>query len=503
MKKNILILLLLAFLSSCEKEIKDIVVEKGSRDGVNAKLNGSRLSFKSYSELNQVFEVYKGKTNTLKMQLKALGFDRIKKTDIPFVKLAMADQNSNDITSQNLITEDDLIDDPIIEEIVNNELEIEVENIIYKITPYGTLFSPKDNYDRMTQVVEEFSMDRLTMYDAINYDIYENPLSTEDDIYEVAPGVLLYDTYEVVKTKDEVPNSNSSTNDVIKVAASANINNTDVNNGEYSSLPVIKYGKHTFLGKIWSGIFGGANNEVYTANFSNKRRIKVSLYNRNYIFRKVIGLRVKTQKKNWIGWSTTAADEIRLGWDGISFTKDDKITPANPWDAMQKVLEPYRASQFQPNPDWDPLQRPTPLKYEFNLLGSGVSLDLSRGFQQATKLVYDQTKRFLNKNIPKNQTSTVSLWLDSQLKTPVIIAGPNEIRATNKEELIMELDSYTDFVFSFSIGANGNINWTKTALNTVDKSKNASKIVMQYASIYGVARFGNTWKGAVIEKSEN
>lgn len=40
----------------------------------------------------------------------------------------------------------------------------------------------------------------------------------------------------------------------------------------------------------------------------------------------------------------------------------------------------------------------------------------------------------------------------------------------------------------------------KVALNTVVGTKGATKMEMQFASIYGVARFGNEWSGAIIEK---
>lgn len=416
--------------------------------------------------------------------------------------MATLNPNGDYSIQQDIINEEHLVEDPFISEIINEDLEVAVDDVVYRITPYGTLYTPVDNYEAMEDVVEEFNMDQLSLYDAINYELYDNPIEHEDGLYEVAPGVMLYDTYEIVKTKEELSAGTAGIQqDVVKTVAVSNIQNEDVNAGIYSSLPVIKYGKHTFLGKIWSGIFGGANNEVYTAKFSDNRRIKVSLYNRNYIFRKVLGLKVLTQKKNWIGWSGTNADEIRLGWDGISFTMEDKITPANPWDALQKALEPYRPNSYQNSVDWNPNTSSSPIKYEIDLLGYDISLDLTKGFQQGVKLLYDQAKR-LNKNVPKNQQSAVSTWLNSQRRQAVVIAGPQELVFNNKEEINVEVAHFTDMIVSFSMSG-GKVNWQKTAVNSVNSTMNASKIVMQYASIYGVARFGNTWKGAYIEKSEN
>lgn len=503
--KRTIIILMSAFLLSCEKQSfnENSSSEKPAIQEPGLSVKNSRLSFRSVSDVDKFFNDYKKSPAAAKAKLRSLGFDN--QAEIHVKAKASASSTSTESPSE-LITKEDLIEDPIMSEIVNQDMEVEVSDMVYKITPYGTLFTPTEKYDVLEKVVEDFSMDELTMYDEINRKVYENPTTIDGYFTLEGEQVFLYDTYEVVKTREEVSTSTSTpppVNDIVKVAATSNINSPAIGSGEYSSLPVIKYGKHTFLGKIWSGIFGGANNEVYTANFSDKRRIKVSLYNKNYVVRKVLGLSVKTQKKNWIGWSGTAADEIRLGWDGISFTMEDKVTPANPWDALRKSIEPYRPSKFNYSPDWDPTVRPTPITYEFDLLPNSVTLDLSRGFQQATKLLYDQARRYLYKNVPKNEVSTVAVWLNNELKTPVVIAGPNEISATNKEELKIELASFTDVVFSFSIGAGGKVNWTKTAINSAQATNNASKIVMQFASIYGVARFDSKWMGAVIEKSEN
>lgn len=317
-------------------------------------------------------------------------------------------------------------------------------------------------------------------------------------------GGLLYDTFKVAQhhLEDKGVKAASKKNIATRNKALAAINNPEIGSGQYGSLPKLTYGKHTVVGKIWSGIWGGANNEVYTSVFSNnrKRRVKVSLYNRNYVIKKVLGLKVKTQKKNWIGWSGTPADEIRLGWDGISFTVKDSKTPANPWPALKSALAPYRPKGSGDNPDWDPNWNEAK-KWEINALPWGESIDISRGFQTGVKTLYDKLRQIHGRSIPKNEESTIIAWLNQKNQTTITIAGPNEIIAQNKEELEVELQRFTDFVFTFS--TNGNtINWKKSVVGTVIGTKDATKMEMQFASIYGVARFGNIWNGAIIEKSE-
>ncbi|MCI0921156.1 hypothetical protein [Sphingobacterium rhinopitheci] len=61
----------------------------------------------------------------------------------------------------------------------------------------------------------------------------------------------------------------------------------------------------------------------------------------------------------------------------------------------------------------------------------------------------------------------------------------------------MPIDSYTDVNFYFPI-TGGKINWLKNGKDSFNACKNASKIILQYASINGVARYDNTMKGAII-----
>lgn len=56
-------------------------------------------------------------------------------------------------------------------------------------------------------------------------------------------------------------------------------------------------------------------------NFSKKRRVRGSFYFYNYGVYAEIGVQGWTDKKNWIGWSKTASDELRVGWDKVVLKK--------------------------------------------------------------------------------------------------------------------------------------------------------------------------------------
>jgi len=184
----------------------------------------SRASFKSVAELEDAYKAYKDSPSKLKNKLSSIGFIKNKKTDVSFTKLATLNPNGDYSIQQDIINEEHLVEDPFISEIINEDLEVAVDDVVYRITPYGTLYTPVDNYEAMEDVVEEFNMDQLSLYDAINYELYDNPIEHEDGLYEVAPGVMLYDTYEIVKTKEELSAGTAGIQqDVVKTVAVSNI----------------------------------------------------------------------------------------------------------------------------------------------------------------------------------------------------------------------------------------------------------------------------------------
>jgi len=392
-----------------------------------------------------------------------------------------------------------MVEDPLFRNVLNEELEVGVAGTIYKVTPYGTMMASVDNYDKMKAIVARYNMDEIHMGDQIDMSVFANPTGDEG-YYALSPEVLLYDTHEIVK--NEEPDSEdplqtpfiSSIRPSEKLAAAprGSMNFWEINDGIYTSLPVRRYGRHTILGKFWSSLWG--KSEVYSAKFNKKRRMKVKLYAKNFVIYKSVGASVEMQKKNWIGWSGVRAEELRLGWDGISFSFLDNTVPANPWEVMQKALDSYKKTG---NPDWSSLDRPNPISLEFNLLDYDVKLDLSRGFQQGVYTLFNETRSRLRKEVPKDRNTTLIAWLNRHRNIPVVIAGPNEIRVYNEKSIDLTFYSGVSMFFSY----NSNSGWVKNAYNSASGSHNLGRAELQYASLHGVARYGNQWKGTVIEKS--
>jgi hypothetical protein len=77
----------------------------------------------------------------------------------------------------------------------------------------------------------------------------------------------------------------------------------------------------TFFGKLLSVVFRGGSK--YEHEFiKKKRRMQGSFYDYNYVFYSEVGIFGEMQKKNWIGWSGTKADEIVIGWSNLVLETD-------------------------------------------------------------------------------------------------------------------------------------------------------------------------------------
>lgn len=373
----------------------------------------------------------------------------------------------------------------------NVQNEIDVEDVVYKVTSWGTFATLKSNYNDLLSTLSLYADDPEGA--AAYY--YREPVT--EGYFKVKEGIYLVDTFDKRNKSRQLTSTEThmvlTEGNFSPVVVPEPVFNTSVQNKLYDNLPLVKYGKDTFLGKLFS-LFG--NNEVYTEKFNSSRRVKVSLFNTNYLIVKKLGIQVSLQKKNWIGWSDTEAEELRLGWDALSFTVKDNTIPADPW-------VPIKNSFASRNPDWDktapPFVKPDAIKQEIDLLGFNYSLDISNGVRQGVKQLYDFMKSKAYSSIKPNEASTINVWRDAARTSVVKLATPCEMVTHNQKRIRIEFHRQTDVIISFSGIAKGD--WTKAIWKSANASRKATTVTLDLASIYGVAKVGGTWKGARIEKN--
>ncbi|WP_069659377.1 hypothetical protein [Arcticibacter eurypsychrophilus] len=237
-------------------------------------------------------------------------------------------------------TIEDLVPDPIFASVLNEDGEIQIDSTVYKVTLYGTFMFLSDKLSSVDSLIATFDSKNNNH----DYSPFTGLTSVQDRFFKIGDGIFLYDTYgytngyrpnylddeEVLPSNQEnyladftidtaeYPTGTDSKVSNASSLSSKNKSNTVKSDEDiYNQLENYSFGPKTLVGKLLSSIRG--RDEVHTINFDSKRRVRVNFYDASYIVYSAIGVSVKMEKKNWIGWSGTDASELRIGWDAIQY----------------------------------------------------------------------------------------------------------------------------------------------------------------------------------------
>ena len=354
------------------------------------------------------------------------------------------------------IEEDTLVIDDDFAALLNSENAIQVENTIYRITPYGTFVYIADKEDRANEIINSFYNGKIV--DEVEKDNY---------LFEIEDGVLRYDTYQEMKDNTIEINDNS----IVCQPQKANSNEQDVD--VYTIV-----NKHTIVGSFLQNTFGYTAS--YTRYFSSKRRMKVSFSSPNFVLFSYISISVKMQKKNWIGWSGINAEELILGWDGMTYKFNNPVP-------IPENAKPQNTWRFY-NPNWTAYEMNPPKSkntyiafhldnYQFNL----TSKEVAKGY----KLAFNYLKGLLDPRVP---TDYLAIITDPYEMT----ISREDTSKKNQEKLVHTFD-YSIGMFKFSWNMNGSIGVNNFPVQPMS-------FTLKNASIFGMAKFGDEWKGIRIEK---
>jgi len=253
-----------------------------------------------------------------------------------------------------------------------------VSRILYKVTPFGTFIISPEKYNRLKEILSNNIFSKAI--DFKNHVFYSNKI--KDDFYKIEDKIILLDTYKRVEG-----NENKVINSKLQTLSDKSKNLKTLGTGTdeeiYQSIPTIYFGAKTWFGNLFESLRG--REEIYTENFNSKRRVRVNFYNASWGVYSAIGASVKMQKKNWIGWSGTVTDELRLGWDGLEYYLGQlpSNTGSLPLPTYQKFTQvdlPKLTKQY----------------VEVDLLGYPFKFDRNKELQVGVKEIFD----FAKTNVP-------------------------------------------------------------------------------------------------------
>lgn len=284
----------------------------------------------------------------------------------------------------------ELVDDKAFKSMLNIEGEIEVDNVIYKVTPYGTFFTEADNEKALNKVFKDIAVQNdytLRLEDQVApilMDAVQVKSTQYDDVRLLNNSVYFVDSFiEKAMPQPELSIFPSDvTLDPVLFPSNSYSNNNLPNENPQSSISTSTYAlerlQSNFLKpeaimnsplttdeayknmieypiEFRKGILGMGSilqtffeNSTRYHNFTNKYRVSALMYNRNYGILKTIGIKVKCQKKGWFWWNKTDAQEIRAGWDYISYVSPRSVPkislPSNdiaPSSGAYYLINPY------------------------------------------------------------------------------------------------------------------------------------------------------------------
>lgn len=377
---------------------------------------------------------------------------------------------------------DTLIYSDLLKELLNNEYEIAIGNVFFRITEFGSFFTSLDNIELLRELEIDESMIKNS-----EQILYALGYSYTNGMYKVNcfENLFFYDTFRKKDPILETPSVN------IQVLKSTSL----PSESEWVDID----DRRTLVGKSWDDIWGFTKS--VRNYFDSKHRVDVKFYAVRYPFYSEMGIKTKTQKKGWTGlWNKQNCDEIINGWEILNLKEN---WPSN-----------FFGPNFNPNnnslPDFNfQTQAAKELAYNqsiflsqtwktFNIMG--LEIDFSQkdkvgALWNACKFAGKATVQYLNGKFsnPNNSKEAVRLVPRNRVVTSTEISlAPYNDRRTSTDKYTMIIANSSGGTIGVTFNSWSTFGWggyTNLA---------AKYTFLQNTTMYGAARRGGTWRGVRI-----
>lgn len=409
----------------------------------------------------------------------------------------MPNQNSeiDPISYYEYLGYDTLVPNPKFAQYLNINGEVIVQDSLVKITPEGTF------------IVHLSKEEELRKYLSSTKTHTGRQISNQT--YQIAGFIKFIKTFETNKNdytfisegeyeplpedyfEEESIDAQDAGDNVISSYASSN-------EPDFSKFSIFSANSHTILGKIMQNIIGSTKS--HKVDYNSKRRLKGSFYFYNYGVYGEIGVKGWTDKKNWLNWSKTASEELRVGWKNVVI--DIPMT-----DDMKNAVSGMKALAYQ---------APLPVNIDNRNVATATLLMPETPPDFWDKVIAQGTKWIIN--FIKNKYGAAKAK-DIEKSQAFVIATPTKLRfVANDQDVIRYGENSYCHVFANEY-ANFTIGWTNTNgyyLNDVNLSdagqistwiKSIIKLITRdhmtlvSGEVYVCAKLGGEWRGMKIIKN--
>lgn len=319
---NFIFCLSALLLLSCSKdELQNI--QGHETDPEEITVSDGHLSFSSYQALENYFsDIVQGKVHPYTKSTGTTSFPGFisiadRKASIAYTKAGDSDEMTQE--EYDLMMVENLLEDPALCSILDTNLEIEVEGVLFKITELGTFFIDKNDEEKLQGIIDSFDKtlcETLSNGESINIGgsaFFTNTFGkgsvTTDFLSLTDETVDSYD-YQADYNYQDSPSTKAPT----------------IDDGVFKNDFHVGYGTESYVWKNSSLIQKFADlirgkDVKREVNFDSSHRVKVSVVDVNYAFYATTAIKCEMQKqKKLLGikyWVDDTADNIAIGFNKL------------------------------------------------------------------------------------------------------------------------------------------------------------------------------------------
>lgn len=285
-----------------------------------------RLSFNSFESFHQVMNSIKAEriergsiSPRIGLMSKSSTVDYL---NDPILKYDMRDfrptRGSEDNTIYELVGYEDLVPDEDLASLLNARGEIEIEGKVYKISETGTYCFDSSMEEEFYESYAEFEESEGELVDTLTYLLADGVIRYATFYNDESETYYADDYYdeEDDDSDDSDDDSKEDLEDSIQVVNTrAPVIVSTLQNVDYFKYPRYCSDAKTVVGKLFQSLFG--RNKAFNYKFTNKKRMSSKFFYYDYLFWSSIGITTKMQKKTFLSWKQTNAEEIYAGWGDI------------------------------------------------------------------------------------------------------------------------------------------------------------------------------------------
>ncbi|MDR0538720.1 MAG: hypothetical protein LBH04_11875 [Tannerellaceae bacterium] len=365
------------------------------------------------------------------------------------------------------------VPNPNFAKLLNKDGEIIVNDTIYKITPNGTYFFPRAYKLAFTRI---YAADSSAQGNLIG-----------DKLYIIAKNIYRYDTFGKNTEDESVEYFGKSSTELITKNIGAE--------PDYKNFPAFNSDRQTVIGKLIQNLIGAKKDFTVYYELSKSRRVKGSFYSYNYVAYAECGAEGWTDKENWIGWSKTPSEELRVGWNDVVLVTE--LTDYSRQAMKNIAAVPTIMSQPQyldiPGSMYKMDVRTMTIRdFKADLFDKAIAL--------GTTAVFDYLRSKLGSNADLNKSTTYLILTPTHLITYI----PNQdVVKFNCERYAHVFASQIKFLIGWSSTSfpSSVAQYANIFTNAIRNSSEMNYPTLAGGTIHVAAKFGREWQGMVIKKA--